>query len=82
VGCGCVLCGGRNCKTNVYVGCDGNSCIEVHHINLNHDDDRSGNKVMLCSECHSAVHRYRVNGEELRRVFVRIGLPGQFDLFG
>ena len=32
--------------------------LELHHINMNHYDNRLENLQILCSNCHSLVHNY------------------------
>lgn len=36
--------------------------LELHHINMNHYDNRLENLQILCSNCHSLAHNYS-NGE-------------------
>lgn len=35
--------------------------LELHHINMNHYDNRLENLQILCSNCHSLVHKYSNN---------------------
>ena len=31
--------------------------LEVHHIDGHHDNNDTANRMVLCQECHAAVHR-------------------------
>lgn len=36
-------------------GCT-DKCMDVHHLNGNHSDDRLDNLVVLCKSCHARIH--------------------------
>lgn len=36
--------------------CGSTEGLEVHHMNLNHDDDTEGNHLVLCRSCHHNLH--------------------------
>jgi ribonuclease HI len=37
--------------------CDASESLQLHHVDGDHDNDRSGNHATLCQTCHAAVHK-------------------------
>ena len=49
-GCECVICG-----TWLSAG-ETRTCLQVHHIDRNKDNDAPSNLITLCPSCHKRIH--------------------------
>jgi len=64
----CSLCERKLNEINAMKSSGNKSCLEVHHINGDHKDNRKENLVVVCKYCHKlihkGIHRHRYRQEE------------------